>query len=545
MRQKPNPAQQAPTAHDRRGNANDGAAMPASIGDYELMFPLAQGPVGQEYLARKAGSASKGQMAIVKTLRQDLAEQQSFASLFRDAARVAQALRHPNIVQVCDAGVADGTHYIATQHVRGDTLQRVLAASAEQGEALSNAFIAAVVRDVALALDYAHHALTDRDTPRAVHSDISPANIVVGHDGMARVINFGIASLAIRKAQAQLGGAKGGTCYMSPEQAQGRRDLDGRSDQFSLGAVSWELFAGRPLFGASTPDRAVHKLLKATVPRPSQFRADVPQQLERVVMRMLQRDIEKRYPRCAAVAAEMNTFLRDQPVADVTDHVAQRLAAAVGAPLDTSGHDEVRVESPRAPRNTSLTPTMKLPVGKPREPDTVPNTSWPDTESRPWPSIPIRGVLAVLAAAAAMFAAGGLWFHTATVPPPEAAPPADAPPAKSAAPNPTPPPSLPEKRGPLAQSLFEQLPDFLRWEPARARLKVTSEPSGAVVRIDGVLAGKTPLAVDTLAPGVLHTVQVSLPDRRPQTEQVWLEPGEKGLVHVRLGRSPKPLRQRR
>lgn len=288
--------------------------MPQLLGKYEMLQRLAQGGMGEVFLARQTGMAGFDRLAILKTLKAELASRPGFIDQFLDEARVAATLNHPNIVSIYEVGQADGTYFIAMEYIAGVDLARLWVAAAKAKLGLPFHVSVKILHDAALGLHHAHHAKDVRgDRLEVVHRDVSPQNIMVRGDGVTKVVDFGIAKAENRMSHTQVGTVKGKLQYMSPEQVQGEA-LDGRSDQFSLGVVLWEMCTGKRLFKSKVEVETLNRILAADVPPPSSVVPAFPEELEAVILKMLSRRPKDRFESCGEAAEALSTYLDHSPV---------------------------------------------------------------------------------------------------------------------------------------------------------------------------------------------------------------------------------------
>ncbi|WP_082092334.1 Stk1 family PASTA domain-containing Ser/Thr kinase [Demequina pelophila] len=254
-----------------------------------------------------------GRTVAIKILRADLARDPSFQTRFRREAQAAAGLNHPSIVAVYDTGedVTPGPNgnpqavpYIVMEYVEGHTVRDILKGdvAAPIDEAVE------ITAGVLAALDYSHHA-------GLVHRDIKPANIMLTPTGAVKVMDFGIArALAdagqtMTQTQAVVGTAQ----YLSPEQARGET-VDARSDLYSTGCVLFELLTGRPPFVGDSPVSVAYQHVREAAPRPSQYASDVPDALDRVVLRALSKNRDERYSSAQEFLADLRAVMAgDQP----------------------------------------------------------------------------------------------------------------------------------------------------------------------------------------------------------------------------------------
>jgi serine/threonine protein kinase/tetratricopeptide (TPR) repeat protein len=313
------------------------------FGKYEKIRRIAQGGMGEVFLARQTGVLDR--LAILKQLRADLASEREFVDQFLDEARVAATLNHPNIVSIYDVGESNNTYYIAMEYVPGEDLSKLWYAAAKAGVGLPFQVSVRICYEAALGLDHAHKARDVRGSPlNIVHRDVSPQNIMVRGDGVVKLVDFGIAKAANKSSRTQTGMVKGKLQYMSPEQVRGEA-LDGRSDQFSLGVVLWEMCTGRRLFKADTEINTLQKILQAPIPKPSDHVPGFPPELETTILKMLQRDVEKRFRHLSEAANELKTYLDRAALSTGETTVAGFVQQILGKELDERVRDLTPMES--------------------------------------------------------------------------------------------------------------------------------------------------------------------------------------------------------
>jgi serine/threonine-protein kinase len=319
------------------------------LGRYLLVRRLGGGGMGDIFLARQQGIGGIERYAIVKTLRSELADDAGHKEQFLDEARVASMLNHPNIVATWDMGEDNGVTYIAMEYVAGvDLLQLQHEAHRTVGDTVVPAFVsAAVVRDAALGLDYTHHAVDEHGRAmNVVHRDISPQNVMIRQDGLVKIVDFGLARSTMRQHMtANSNTIKGKLAYMSPEQASAGR-LDGRSDQYSLGVVFWELLARRARFQIEHPMAILLAIGSEDVPPPSSVRPDIDPALDAIVGRMLARNPDHRFPRMRDVADALAAWLQSKAASvDVAGFVQQVAGATIQTRVKVTANDELALRS--------------------------------------------------------------------------------------------------------------------------------------------------------------------------------------------------------
>ncbi len=285
------------------------ALVPAGrrLGPYEIVAPLGAGGMGEVYRAR---DVRLDRIVAVKILPPELAVDERYRQRFEREARAASALSHPHIAHVYDVGEQDGTHFIAMEYVEGENLRELSARGPLEVERLVE-----LGAQMAAALEEAHvHGI--------VHRDIKSANAVVTPKGQLKVLDFGLARRAhdgagaqdsrlSTEAHTQAGVVVGTVPYMSPEQALGK-DLDARTDLFSLGVVLYELAAGRLPFAGNTATQTIDQICHETPAELASLRKDVPAELERIVRKCLEKDRERRYATARDLAVDLRNLQRDR-----------------------------------------------------------------------------------------------------------------------------------------------------------------------------------------------------------------------------------------
>jgi TolB-like protein/tRNA A-37 threonylcarbamoyl transferase component Bud32/Tfp pilus assembly protein PilF len=280
------------------------------FGRYRILGLLGEGGMGEVYLAE---DARLGRRVALKLLPSQLEKGQTRIRRFEREARAAAALSHPNVCVVHEVDeTADGHHFIAMEHVEGETLrERIARGRLSLDEALDTAM------QVASALGAAHEA-------GIVHRDIKPENIMLRPDGQIKVLDFGLAKLVEgqaagldpqattkRLAKTEPGMIMGTVNYMSPQQVRGSRDVDERADIWSLGVLLYEMLAGRLPFEGATPSHTIVAITDQEPPSISQYVQGVPAALEEVVKRALAKEPAARYQTARELLAEL-TELRQR-----------------------------------------------------------------------------------------------------------------------------------------------------------------------------------------------------------------------------------------
>lgn len=303
--------------------------MPQTLGRYELLRRLAVGGMGEVWLARPMPgppAAGVGELVVVKRLLEHLKDERDFVTMFLDEARIASALAHPNIARIIELGEADGDFFIAMEWIHGIALSEVLSRAAAVGDrTIPIELSCRIVADAAAALDFAHGATSPSGKPLdIIHRDVSPQNILIGFDGLTRLIDFGIAKAANKLTKTATGIIKGKYAYMSPEQAYDE-PLDRRSDVFALGIVLWEALCAKRLFKRESEADTLHSVVEAVVDAPSSVAPHIPTALDDVVLEALQRDRSLRTPSAEHLRLALEAFLARYRYPATHTHVAALL----------------------------------------------------------------------------------------------------------------------------------------------------------------------------------------------------------------------------
>ena len=296
----------------------------AVVGPYEVVGHIATGGMGEVYLGRKRGPGGFERTVVLKVMLPHLAQDERFARMFVDEARIASGLTHPNIVQVYDLGTSDGGGlYLAMEHLQGVSAIACLKRCAQDAIWIPQEIAARAVCDAATGLSYAHAATGEDGTALGlVHRDISPENIFMTYAGPTKVLDFGVAKVRDRLVETQAGEFKGKVGYMAPEIIKGE-DPDARADLFSLGVVFFELLTNRRLFHAAVPATALHRVLSAPVPNVRTLRPDVEPSLAELVLKLLDRSPRRRPGSAEEVADRLEMWLAGRP--GTSKHVSRWL----------------------------------------------------------------------------------------------------------------------------------------------------------------------------------------------------------------------------
>jgi serine/threonine-protein kinase len=267
----------------------------SKLGRYEVLAKLAAGGMAVVYVARAHGVAGFERLVAIKVLHANLAHEEEFIKMFLDEARLAARIRHPNVVPTIDISDSEEAGYfIVMDYIEGDHLGQILASAHKDNERLPVPVTLRVVVDALGGLGAAHDLIDENGKHLGlVHRDVSPHNIMVGRDGVARLTDFGVAKAEDRLTHTRDGQVKGKLAYMAPEQASSGK-TDSRSDLFSMGVILWECITGRRLFRTESTAATLHKLMNEDAPAPSTVDPALAP-LDGVLAKALARDPDQRY----------------------------------------------------------------------------------------------------------------------------------------------------------------------------------------------------------------------------------------------------------
>lgn len=281
-------------------NAQTSAKPGLKLDHYELLCPIAQGGMAVVWLAR-AVDRSERRLVVVKMLLPQYAMDEQFQQMFVDEANISSGIAHPNVARILDAGEAHGIPYLVMEYIDGESIARLTESVKKAGERFPPAIALRLIADAAAGL-HAAHELHDRHGAlmNVVHRDVSPQNVLVRSVGTAAVIDFGIAKARDRLAEeTRAGNLKGKVRYMAPEQALGK-PVDRRVDVWALGAMLFEIFAGKGPYEGGSEIAALQRLVKGQ--KPAELPPTVPEPVRRVVAQALAPNRDERLPTAEALA---------------------------------------------------------------------------------------------------------------------------------------------------------------------------------------------------------------------------------------------------
>lgn len=279
------------------------------IGRYMLHGQIAFGGMATIHVGRLVGPIGFARTVAIKRLHGTFSANPSFVAMFMDEARIAARISHPNVVSIIDVVAENGVLLLVMDYVHGESLAELVSAAADRGSRADPHVVAKIMTEALSGLHAAHELKDEQgQSLGVVHRDVSPQNILVAADGVAHLIDFGIAKAFGRVQQTRQGQVKGKLRYMAPEQIECGA-VDRRTDVFAAATVLWEALVGRYLF-SGTEAQLLHSVLSAPIPPPTSLVPDLPRSLEAVVLKGLQRDPEQRFGSALEMADALEAAMR-------------------------------------------------------------------------------------------------------------------------------------------------------------------------------------------------------------------------------------------
>ncbi|MDW8246693.1 MAG: serine/threonine-protein kinase [Sandaracinaceae bacterium] len=291
---------------------------PTPFGKYVLVAKLGQGGMAEVNLAVLGGKGGFRKLFVIKRLHPHLEAEPGFVDMFLDEARLAAQLEHPNCVHTVEVGEVEGPggitqHFLAMEYLDGQGLERIMRIVAQRNQIIPIHVSARIVADALDGLGYAHDLTSFDGKPLGVvHRDVSPQNIFVTYAGVVKILDFGIAKAESNVVETRTGIVKGKYAYMAPEQALAGK-VDRRADLWSMGVVFWEMLTSRRLFKSANELATLNATLREEIVPPSRYNPEVPPEIDAIVMRALERDVEKRYSTAQVFKEDIEKWLTTLP----------------------------------------------------------------------------------------------------------------------------------------------------------------------------------------------------------------------------------------
>jgi len=301
MRRQKTPAPPLPHSRPRLGR----------VGEYELTKRVGTGGMAEVFLAKARGANGFERNLVIKRMLPEFSRDAALVEMFVDEAHIAVALSHPNIGRVYELGRHDGTYFIAMEHIPGVDVARVARTAYEKRAPVPLAHACFVIARVCDALGYAHDKCDTFGTNLGiVHRDVTPSNILISAGGTVKLIDFGIAKAQRRRAKTLTGQLKGKPRYVAPEQVRYERP-DHQADIFSVGVVLYELLTNQSMYGDESDKAILDHVGQLRVARkPSERRRGIPPELDRIVSKALEPNVERRYKTAHQLHDDLDRFMR-------------------------------------------------------------------------------------------------------------------------------------------------------------------------------------------------------------------------------------------
>lgn len=306
----------------------------STLGHYELLTRIGRGGMASVWVAReKAPVSGKQRLVAVKAMLPELARHSDFRAMFLGEGQIVRSIDHPNVVKVHEVSEDRGVLYMAMEWVEGDSLRTVIK-EAKRRRAIPAEMAVRIIADTAAGLHAAHELRGwDGELRNIVHCDVSPHNILVGLDGQAKLVDFGVANAT---AHTELDGnerIKGKFGYMSPEQATAGK-VDRRSDVFALGIVLYELTTGERLFRGENAAHTLELVKNGPIRPPREVYEKYPQGLAAIVERALTRDVNQRFQTAAEFRDALEQYLKEERIMVSPAGVGQLVKRVLGPRIE-------------------------------------------------------------------------------------------------------------------------------------------------------------------------------------------------------------------
>jgi len=315
------------------------------IGRYALFSELASGGMATVYIGRLLGPVGFSRTVAIKRLHPTFARDPEFVAMFLDEARLAARIRHPNVVPTLDVVATQGELFLVMEYVQGESLSRLVRAASKHAERTPPRIASSIVSGALLGLHAAHEARDERGIALGlVHRDVSPQNVLVGSDGIARVLDFGVAKAVGRVHTTREGQIKGKLGYMAPEQLHAEQ-VTRQADIYAAAVVLWEALTGRKLFTGDSEAIVIARIVQHAIDPPSKYAPEVSPELDAVVMKGLAAKPVDRYATAREMALALEKAVGPVSIVELADwveHVAgEQLATRAGEVAAIESQTEV------------------------------------------------------------------------------------------------------------------------------------------------------------------------------------------------------------
>jgi serine/threonine protein kinase len=454
------------------------------FGKYMLVGEIALGGMAEVFVAVHQGPEGFLKVVTLKRVLPRLTASPDFVRMFVDEARLAARLEHPNIVRTYEFGEHEGQYFTVMEYLAGEDLGHLLNRASISRQPLPLNLAASIVGQICNGLHFAHDLTDVVGRPLSlVHRDVNPSNVIITYTGEVKIIDFGVAKARTNHSKTLAGTIKGKIAYMAPEQILAR-GIDRRSDVFSVGVLLWEVLAGRPLFARETEAATLYAVMNDPIPSVRKLRPEVPDELERIVMRALARTPADRYDTAEEMSLALDAFANAQPKLE-TRALARTMESLFGS---TRAEAKRSIAQTRAlKKNVSLVMKLRSEVRADLA-EQLASQSKP-TRDLHGPRPTSRGLLFGIAGAALLATAVGLVY-------------------------------VESRDGHSKQAAAAGAPT------GEGTLELASTPAGAAIFIAGEPTGlKTPATVTGVHPGEV-AIRLELAGHVPKAVTVSVSPGQ-------------------
>jgi len=304
------------------------------LGPYELLVKLGRGGMATVWVAREVAADGSQRLVAVKAMLPELLRRSNFRAMFLEEGQIVRSIDHPNVVKVHEVSEAGGSLYMAMEWVEGDSLRTIIK-EARRRRPIPSVMAVKIIADAAAGLHAAHELRGwDGELRNVVHCDVSPHNILVGLDGRAKLVDFGVANATAHSDVGSEDRIKGKFGYMSPEQARAEK-LDRRSDVFALGIVLFELLTGERLFRGENAAHSLELVKQGPIPDPASLNPKLSPKLVSIVRRALERDLHARYQTAAELGEALERYLVDERVLVSPASVGHLVRRVLGSRIES------------------------------------------------------------------------------------------------------------------------------------------------------------------------------------------------------------------
>jgi serine/threonine-protein kinase len=324
------------------------------FGKYTLVKRIASGGMAEIFLARQAGAEGFEKNIAIKKIKSSFTDSPDFVQMFLNEAKLAAQLSHPNICQIFDLGKIGDSFFIAMEYVSGRDMNRIINASNRVGIPFPMEYALKIASNCCEGLYYAHSKTDNKGHAlNIVHRDVTPENVIVSFDGGVKLLDFGIAKAENLAQTDRPGEVKGKLSYMSPEQCQ-LKDVDHRSDIFSLGVVLYEWITGYRLFTGDNDEVVIRSIVEGKIYPPSYFKPEVPKHVEQILMKALEKDRNRRYQSAWDMQYDIDTFLTQHEFTPSNVHLANFVKQLFREDIEVERKTlskQIRAQPPPLPEN--------------------------------------------------------------------------------------------------------------------------------------------------------------------------------------------------